>query len=72
MTVQNQSDNCTGPGSSFSRIDELCDEFEAAWNSGVPRSISSFLMGMEGDERILLLREPVSYTHLTLPTTVFV
>jgi len=57
MTVQNQSDNSTGPGSSFRRIDELCDEFEAAWNSGVPRTISSFLVGMEGDDRIPLLRE---------------
>lgn len=65
MTVQNQSDNSTGPGSSFSRIDELCDEFEAAWNSGVPRSISSFLTGMEGDERILLLRE-LLHTELEL------
>ena len=65
MTVQNQSDNSTGPGSSFSRIDELCDEFEAAWNSGVPRTISSFLMGMEGDERILLLRE-LLHTELEL------
>lgn len=65
MTVQNQPDNSTGPGSSFSRIDELCDEFEAAWKSGAPRTISSFLTGLEGDERILLLRE-LLHTELEL------
>lgn len=57
MNVPNQPDQSAVPGSSFSRVDEVCDEFEAAWNSGSPRTISSFLTGLEGDERILVLRE---------------
>ena len=57
MNSQDQSDHSDVPGSNFSRVDELCDEFEAAWKSGSPRPISSFLTGLDGDERIVVLRE---------------
>lgn len=65
MTAQDQSDHSDVPGSSFSRVDELCDQFESAWTSGSPRSIASFLKNLAGEERILVLRE-LFHTELEL------
>lgn len=65
MTIHHQSDSSAGPGSSFGRIDELCDEFEAAWHSSAPLTISSFLTELDGDERTLVLRE-LLHTELEL------
>ncbi len=39
------------------RVDARCDEFEHALAVGLPRSIESFLVGLEGEDRLTLLVE---------------
>ena len=39
------------------RVDARCDEFEHALAIGLPRSIESFLVGLEGEDRQTLLLE---------------
>jgi WD40 repeat protein/tRNA A-37 threonylcarbamoyl transferase component Bud32 len=41
------------------QIDAVCNRFEAAWKSGNPPTIESFLTGWSGSERHVLLRELV-------------
>jgi serine/threonine protein kinase len=65
MNAQDQSDQSDAPGFSFRRVDELCDEFEAAWKSGSSRPIHSFLTGLDSEERLLALRE-LLHTELGL------
>ena len=65
MNAKDQSDHSDAPGSSFSRVDELCDEFEAAWTPDSPCPIASFLTELHGEDRILVLRE-LLHTELQL------
>jgi len=39
------------------QVDQICDRFEAAWRSGAPPRIESFLVEAEAPERPILLRE---------------
>ena len=59
MPENQAADNHRGPGdpSRLRRIDEICDDFEQAWNAGRQPQIESYLAGVADPMRQELLRE---------------
>ena len=54
MRSELASDNSL-PASRLNQIVEVCDQFEAAWRAGTPRTIEDDLQGVEEDLRPHLL-----------------